>query len=40
MHEERLKIERRRRPFEVRIKEHIVGQNYAIATVGAGLLNQ
>ncbi len=38
LHEERIKIDRRRRPLEIRIKEYIVGQNYAISTVCAGLL--
>ncbi|UJR30524.1 hypothetical protein I4U23_018053 [Adineta vaga] len=37
LHEERLKTERRRRPLEIRIKEYIVGQNYAISTVGAAI---
>jgi len=37
LHEERIKIDRRRRPLEIRIKEYIVGQNYAISTVCAGL---
>ncbi|CAF3685833.1 unnamed protein product [Adineta steineri] len=36
-HDERLKTERRRRPLELRIKEHIVGQNYAILTVCAAI---
>ncbi|CAF1204301.1 unnamed protein product [Adineta ricciae] len=37
LHEERLKTERRRRPLEIRIKEYIVGQNYAISTVCAAI---
>ncbi|CAF2126182.1 unnamed protein product [Rotaria magnacalcarata] len=37
LHEERMKGERRRRPLELRIKENIVGQNYAISTVCAAI---
>ncbi|CAF1076813.1 unnamed protein product [Rotaria sordida] len=37
LHEDRMKIERRRRPLEIRIKEYIVGQNYAISTVCAAI---
>jgi ATP-dependent Clp protease ATP-binding subunit ClpB len=37
LHEERIKIDRRRRPLEIRIKEYIVGQNYAISTVCAAI---
>ncbi|CAF0926748.1 unnamed protein product [Didymodactylos carnosus] len=37
MHEQRIRDERRRRPLEVRIKENIVGQNYAISSVCAAI---